>query len=571
MLTKPAAQHSLGHASWRDRKAATGESQLPAGQVVSGTVQAMVRARLLCVIALGVAAPGCDTAVGSMHHRRDPGALIVAQAVDVAGLDLARVIDAESLEVGGILFEGLARWRPGTTAVEPGLATAWQVSPDGRRWTFLLRPGVVFHDGTPFDADAVVFSFARLIDPHHPNYLAGDDAVYWRGLLRDVRRVYALGSAAVVIEIARPYAPLLGELAMFPIVSPTAVRRWGDEFTRHPVGTGAFSFETWDRNEQVVVHRFARYWGPQPALERIVFRVVVDARQRLVDLQSGSVDLAQSILPDEQSFVELHPDLVLHHAPSNNVTYLAFNLSHPPFDDLRVRRAISHAINKEPIVKLAYQGRAIEAESALPPGQWGSHVPAMRYDYDPVLARKLLDEATDAHAFDPKRIYRLFASTAPRAYMSVPERIARNLQVALAQVGVRVELVLQPFPQNLASVSRGDHDMALFGWIGDTGDPDNFLYVLLHSDNTVRGTAQNISFYRNPEVDHLLVEAQASVDQSVRSAIYAEVQDRVAEDAPWVTIAHTELVVATRADIDQVILTPLGHLLYDLIRRREQR
>jgi peptide/nickel transport system substrate-binding protein len=183
----------------------------------------------------------------------------------------------------------------------------------------------------------------------------------------------------------------------------------------------------------------------------------------------------------------------------------------------------------------------------------------------------MLDEATAAHTFDPNRIYRLFASTTPRAYMSVPERIARYLQVALAQVGVRVELVLQPIGQHLASVSRGDHDLALFGWIGDTGDPDNFLYVLLHSDNAVAGSAQNISFYRNAEVDRMLIAAQAAVDQQTRSAIYAEVQDRVAEDAPWVPIAHTELVVATRADIDQVILTPLGHVLYTMIRRKESR
>jgi peptide/nickel transport system substrate-binding protein len=531
----------------------------------------MVRARLPCLIVLGVAALACDAAPGTLHHRRDPGALVVAQAADVRGLDLARVIDNESLEVGGILFEGLARWRPGTTAVEPGLATAWQVSPDGLRWTFALRPGVLFHDGTRLDAEAVVFSFERLIDPRHPCYLGGDDAAYWRGLLRDVKRVYATGPATVVLEIARPYAPLLGELAMLPIVSPTAVRRWGDDFVRHPVGTGAFSFEAWDPGEQVVFRRFARYWGERPALERIVFRVVVDARKRLVDLQSGSVDLAMSILPDEQSFVELHPDLLLQHAPSNNIIYMAINLDHAPFQDLRVRRAISHAINKDPIVKLAYQGRAIAAESVLPPGQWGYHVPSMRYDYDPAAAHRLLDEAAAAHKFDPNRIYRLFASTTPRAYMSVPERIARYLQVALAQVGVRVELVLQPIGQHLASVGRGDHDLALFGWIGDTGDPDNFLYVLLHSDNAVAGSAQNISFYRNPEVDRMLIAAQAAVDQQARSAIYAEVQDRVAEDVPWVPIAHTELVVATRADIDQVILTPLGHVLYTMIRRKEPR
>jgi peptide/nickel transport system substrate-binding protein len=381
--------------------------------------------------------------------------------------------------------------------------------------------------------------------------------------------VFAVDRSTVAIELDRPYTPLLGQLAMFPIVSPTAVRRWGREFTRHPVGTGAFAFETWDRGEQVVVRRFDRYWGARPALDRIVFRVVVDPRQRLVDLQSGSVDLAASIQPDEQSFVELHPELVLHRAPTSDVTFLAFNLDHQPFADPRVRRAISHAINKEPIVKLAYQSRAVAADTVLPPNQWGYRSPETRYDYDPGRARQLIDDAIADHAFDPSHVYKLYAPVTPRAYQFVPERVARYLQVALAHIGVKVELVLQPIQQHLASVQRGDHDLALFGWIGDTGDPDNFLYVLLHSENAIPPEAQNISFYRNTAVDAMLIEAQGAVDDKLRSQLYGEVQNIVARDVPLVPIAHFELVFAARAEIDQVVLTPLGHPLYWMIKRKE--
>jgi peptide/nickel transport system substrate-binding protein len=523
------------------------------------------------VVLCAAATVGCDGGAAGQSHRRDPGALVVAEAADIAGLDLVRVIDSESLEVGLILFEGLVRWQPGTTIVAPGLATAWQVSDDGLRWTFELRPGVVFHDGNTLDADAVVFSFERVIDPHHPSYVAGDDASYWRGLFKDVTRVTALGPGRVEIDVAHPYAPLLGGLALFPIVSPAAVRRWGTEFRRHPVGTGAFMFEAWSAGEAVVVRRFDRYWGPPAMLDRIVFRVVIDARQRLVDLQSGSVDLAASILPDEQSFVELHPDLVLLHTPSNDVSYLAFNTTRRPFDDRRVRRAISHAINKEPIVKLAYQGRAIAADGVLPPRQWGYHVPATRYAYDPALARRLLDEAIAAHAFDPARTYKLYVPSTPRTYLSQPERVARYLQVALAQIGVRTELILQPIGAHLESVAHGDHDLALSGWIGDTGDPDNFLYVLFHSDNAVPGQAQNIAFYRNPSVDGLLVEARAATAEPSREKLYAEVQDLVAADAPWVPIAHSELVLAARAELEGVRLTPLGYPLYALIHHKESR
>ena len=540
--------------------------------------QVMLRAQRSCVTGVGLTLGltlgpmlGCDASSGTLHHRRDPGALVVAQPADISGLDLVRVVDSESIEVGEILFEGLAKWRPGTVDVEPGLATAWRVSPDGLRWTFELRPGVVFHDGTRLDADAVVFSFERVIDPHHAHYIAGEDGSYWRGLLKHVQHVSAIGTQLVEIDVSQPYAPLLGELAMFPIVSPAAVQVWGDDFKRHPVGTGAFAFDSWEPGDHVVVKRFERYWGQRPPLERIVFRVVVDARQRLIDLQSGSVDLAAAILPDEQSFVELHPDLVLHHTPSNDVSYLAFNTQHAPFDDRRVRRAICYAINKEPIVKLAYQGRALVADGLLPPGQWGYHVPATRYPYDPARGRALLAEAAADHAFDPTRVYKLYAPVTPRAYLAQPERVARYLQAELAQIGMTVEVILQPLAAHSISVERGDHDLALFGWIGDTGDPDNFLYVLLHSDNATPGSAQNIAFYKNPVLDRLLIEAQAATDEPVRSKLYALAQDLVAEDAPLAPIAHSELVVAARAELGAVQLTPLGHPLYPLIYRKEPR
>jgi peptide/nickel transport system substrate-binding protein len=246
-------------------------------------------------------------------------------------------------------------------------------------------------------------------------------------------------------------------------------------------------------------------------------------------------------------------------------------MMHRPFDDRRVRHAISHAINKEPIVKLAYQGRAIVADGPLPPGQWGYRATRTRYRYDPDAARGLLAEAAADHAFDPTRVYKLYAPSTPRAYLSQPERVARYVQAALGRIGVATELILQPIGAHQESVSHGDHDLALHGWISDTGDPDNYFYVLLHSDNAVPGSAQNIAFYRNPTVDALLIEAQAAVGEPSRSRLYGQVQDILADDAPWVPIAHSELVVAVRAELEDVNLSPLGYPLYPLIRRKEPR
>ncbi len=509
---------------------------------------------------------GCDSP-GALHRRRDPGALVVAQATGPLKLDPVRVTDNESIEVGGLLFEGLVRWKPGTTDIMPGLATRWEVSDDGKRWTFHLRDRVVFHDGTSFDAAAVVFSFERLLDPTHPDAI-GDDGRYWRSLLKSVTHVRAIDSHTVEVDVAQPYAPLLGDLAMFPMVSPTAVRRWGDAFKAHPIGTGPFAFEAWKVGDHVVVRRFDRYWGQPAKLERIVFRVVVDARQRLVDLESGSVDLAMSILPDEQPYVQLHPDLVLHHTPGNDVSYLAFNMAKDAFADVRVRRAVAHAINKEPIVKLAYQGRAIAADGPLPPSQWAYHEPKQVYDFDQAKARALIEAAVTDGTFDSDKVYKLYAMSTPRPYLAQPERVARFIQAALEQVGIHTDLVMQTYAEHRKSLERGEHDLALFGWVGDTGDPDNFLYVLFHSDNAT-GAVANLAFFRDPHVDKLLIDAQRAVDDATRSALYHAVQDRLADVEPWVPLAHSEYVVAGRTEIQGVVLSPLGHPVYAAIWRKK--
>lgn len=524
-------------------------------------MRALAVAALLCF--------GCDARRQSLHQHRDPGALVVAQASDVISLDPVLATDSESIEVGELLFEGLVGWKAGTTDIEPRLATSWQVSEDGLTWTFALRPNVAFHDDTPFNADAVVFSFERLLVKEHPQPL-GNAGNYWRSMMADVEKVVATGPLTVEIHVRRQYAPLLGNLAMFPMVSPTAVRKWKGEFKDHPIGTGPFLFESWAKGSRVVVKRFAGYWGKRAGLNQIVFQVVVDARQRLINLESGSVDLAMAILPDEQPFVELHPDLVLHHTPGNDVSYLAFNTRMPPFDDVRVRRAVSYAVNKEPIVKLGYQGRAVAADTPLPPTMWGYHAPTIRYLYDPSLAKKLLAAAEADGTFDPNRVYKLYAPTTPRPYLPQPERVARFLQASLEQVGVHTELTLLPYPEHRAAIQAGKHDMCVFGWVGDTGDPDNFLYVLLHSKqaNTERG-AQNVALYSDPEVDKMLLDAQAAANEQTRAALYASIQDKIASDAPWVPLAHSELVVAGRAELQDVVLSPTGHPVYPLIHRRE--
>src|SRR5690348_9432282 len=224
---------------------------------------------------------GCDAPREALPQRRDPGALVVAQAADILTLDPVRATDSESIEVGELIYEGLVGWKAGTTDIEPRLATSWETSEDGKTWTFHLRDGVRFHDGTRLDAQAVVFSFERL--------QSVEGTGYWRSMLADVERVTATGPLTVEIHVRRKYTPLLGNLAKYAIVSPAAVRRWGADIGEHPGGTGPFQLEDWAKGSRVIVRRFDDYWGTPAQLNQIVFQVVGDARQRLINLESGSV------------------------------------------------------------------------------------------------------------------------------------------------------------------------------------------------------------------------------------------------------------------------------------------
>lgn len=523
-----------------------------------------VLALALCVTAscgdrLGIA-PEERTAA-----ERRGGTIIVGRPSDASSLDPARPTDNESSEVINQIYETLVRYRADSTDVEPGLAVRWDVDPTGTQWTFTLRDGVTFHDGTALDAAAVVFSFERQRDPAH-RYHTGRFG-YWENQYKNVVKVEATGPLTVRITIADRYAPFLASMAMFPvaIVSPAAVVKWGDDFPEHPVGTGPFKLERWDHGERIVLARNPRYWDVPALVDRVVFEVIPDARQRLVDLESGAIDLALAILPEELQFVDLHPGLTLYRHPANNVTYLAMNCLHPPFDDREVRRAIGLAINKLPIVRLAYQGLAIPADGPLPPTQWGHHESPSRYAPDEARAR--LAELAAEGRIDLGRHYRLYAPSTPRPYLPNPEQVARVLRSNLEAVGLHVDLVIQPFGAQRADTEAGLHDLALAGWSGDNGDPDNYLYLLFHEANTQPGIARNIAFWRDRAVSELLTDAQRVERRDARDAIYAEVQRRIAEDAPWVPLAHSQVAIAARDEISGLQMKASGSVVYASLHR----
>jgi peptide/nickel transport system substrate-binding protein len=491
--------------------------------------------------------------------------LVVAVVGDALTLDPAAVSDNESVQVVTQIFEQLVRYKEDSMEVEPGLAVSWSVSNDGTEWTFKLRKGVRFHDGTRLDADAVVFSLERQRDPEHPFHFQA--FTYWESTFRNVREVKALDARTVRIRIDRPYAAFLANLAMFPasIVSPTAMRRLGRGFASQPVGTGPFKFQRWDRGKRVRLLRNPDYWGGPPRAKHLVFEVVPEESQRLVALESGTADVSHGLAPADRQLARLHPDLKLFQAPGENVAFLALNTQRPPFDDVRVRRAVNHAVNKELIVKLAYQGLATAAHGPIPPTMWSFNPSIRRYRYDPELARRLLAEA----GWMPTLHLRLYAMSTPRPYLPSPVLVARIIARNLADVGMPVELVVNPFGEHLRATQMGEHDLCLGGWASDNGDPDNFLYLLLDRDNARRGAARNQAMFGNESLHILLTRARAEMDRGVRERLYRRAQEIVAEEAPWVPLAHTDVVLAARGSVQHLKIHQSTIIFYRLVEKQD--
>jgi peptide/nickel transport system substrate-binding protein len=522
-------------------------------------VRRPARFALVAALVVGSAAAlaGCKSAQPLPGGPADR--LVVARSTDAVSLDPARTNDLESLEVAEQVYGRLVRFSPGRLEPEPDLALSWTVSADGTVWTFELRPNMVFQDGTPVDAAAVVFSFERQIIPEHPYH---EPDFVWTRAYHNIRRVRADGPLRVQFEIDRPYAPFLANLAMGPaaIVSPSAVKRWGHDFGRHPVGSGPYRFVEWIPGDRITLERNPTYWD-QPARTRyLVLLSMPDSKQRMQALESGAADVIQQLAPDDLPLVRLHPDLRLAMAPAALVSYLAMNTQRRPLNDPRIRRAIAHAIRTEALVKLVYQGLGIPAIGPLPPNVWGARSDVVTYPYNPAKARALLAEAGWQGDREPP--LKLFAPSSASQYMPAPARVADIIKHCLGEVGVKVDVILSDPADHQRALWAGEHDLALHGWFNDNGDPDSFLYTLLDSDNTTGSRPSNVAFYSNGWFHDVIGMAQRTTDRTERERLYSQAQAILAIDVPWVPLAHSKVVFAERTNVRGLVVQPSAMGLY---------
>ena len=501
------------------------------------------------------AAPAVDDKMG--------GVIVFGRSGDSVGLDPARETDGESFYATHQIFDTLVESKTGTTETIPALATSWDVSDGGLTYVFHLREGVKFHDGTPMNADAVVFSLDRQLSEDHPYYEYGPWK-YWTnymGMSAIVESITAVDDMTVEFKLQKVEAPFIANLAMdfAGIVSPTAFMADPEGFSTNPVGTGPFKFVSWTKDSDIVLDKNEDYWE-EVYLDRVILKVIPDATARWLALQKGEVDLIDFPAADDLPAMEADPDVKLIQQPGLNVGYLALNTEKKPYDDKRVRQAMNYAINQDEIIEAVYGSAGQAAKNPIPPTMWSYNDDIEGYGYDVEKAKALLAEAGYADGFKTE----IWAMPVARPYNPDARKIAEIMQAQLAKINVEVEIISYEWGTYLDKTDTGEHQAAMLGWTGDNGDPDNFLWVLLSAPSAVP-PAGNIAFWKNDEFTALIKEAKETADTARRTELYMQAQVIFHEEAPWVTIAHSVVTVPQSMAVQNFKISPVGTRVFKAV------
>ncbi|EDX85700.1 Bacterial extracellular solute-binding protein, family 5 [Synechococcus sp. PCC 7335] len=486
------------------------------------------------------------------------GALVFGSVGQPVNLTPGDITDGNSIYVQQQIYNYLIGNEPGSTELAPELATEWSASEDGRTWTFNLREGVKFHDGTDFNAEAVVFNVNRWWDPEFEFGYRDAGALYeiWTDLfggfkgdeastLVDVRAVDEL---TVEFEIAEPFAafPAAISSGYFGIASPTAVQAGTDYGTPSgaAVGTGPFVFDSWISGDRVTLTKFEDYWEDgMPKVDQLVFSFVEDPAARLAQLRAGTLDFTVDLTPDQLTEIESDPNLEAVYRPSFNVGYLALNPSYEPLATKEVRQAIAQAINKPAIVD-AFWGELGETDGHFVPPSLEDYRDSSidDYEYSIEAAQEAIAEAGYPDGFDLDMWY----MPVSRPYFPNPKPIAEAFAAELSQIGINVNLQTKDWGAYLAdrNVAPGFQSFML-GWTGDYGDPDNFLYAHFGP-----GATQDLGDYQNPELFDLLEQARINSDPAEREALYQQADALIFEEALRIPIVHSQPLLAKRAEVD---------------------
>ena len=460
-------------------------------------------------------------------------------------------------------METLVTFPEESTQIVPGLAESWTISKDGLTYTFKLRKGVKFHDGTPFNAEAVKFSIERQFNPEHPANKLGKYP-FANFFFGNVKAVEAMDDSTVRFVLKEPRASFLAVLTSgaASIVSPTAVRKWGADYPLNPVGTGPFRYVSWQRGQQVVLEKNPDYWKGAVKLDRVVYRPIVEDQARLTELMTGAVDLIVGVPPDFVGQLEGSPKVSIARQVGAHVWYLGINNQKKPFDDKRVRQALNYAVNKDAIVKDVLKGTGAVSKGPVLPNTWGADAALKAYPYDPQKAKQLLAEAGYPNGFSTT----LWVPESGSGMQS-PVAMSTVMQSNLKAVGVNVTLQTMEWGAFLAKLRSQEQELFALSWMAGTEDPDMVMYPLLHSSQwTPNGP--NRALYKNTRFDELLTQARLVTDQAERAKLYREAQKILVDDAPWIFVDHEVQISASSKRVQGFKLHPSFDLRVETISLR---
>jgi peptide/nickel transport system substrate-binding protein len=502
------------------------------------------------------------------------GTFVFAASSDPASLDPAFAQDGESFRVSRQMFEGLVGTEPGTADPAPLLAESWESSEDGMSHTFTLKEDVTFHDGTPFNAEAVCANFDRW---YNWTGLAASEAFgyYYNKLFKGYAdspadAVYKSctpdGDYSVTIDLNKPFAGFVASLSLpsFSMQSPSALQEFGaddvsgsaeapvlSEYAMgHPVGTGPYQFDEWAPGEQVTLKAYDDYWGEAGQIDEIIFRTIDDPTARRQALESGSIDGYDLVGPADTKALE-DDGFTMVSRPPFTILYLAFNQAIPELQDPKVREALSYAVDKDALISQVLPEGTEKAIEFVPDTVNGYNPDVTTYDYDPEKAKSLLAEAGYDEA-NPLKLTFNYPVNVSRPYMPDPEQIFTVLSSQLAEVGVETTPVSEEWVEYLdRTTGTADHGIHLLGWTGDYNDTDNFVGVFFGQQSSEWG-------FDNPELFQKLNEARGVSNLEDQTALYEEINEMVAQFIPGVPIAHPAPTLAFDPRVESYPASPVN-------------
>ena len=486
------------------------------------------------------------------HASKD---VVLAIASTLTTTDPWDANDTLSHACAKTFYEGLFGFNE-KLELRPVLAESYDVSPDGLVYTFHLRKGVKFHDGTDFKAEAVKVNFDRVTNP--------ENKLKRYSLYSNIAKTEVVDDLTAKVTLKTPFSPFINQLAhpSAVMISPTALKKYGKDIMFHPVGTGPYKFVEWKQTDYLKGAKNENYWRPGlPKIDTITWVPVVDNNARSAMMRTGEAHFTFPVPYEQAAVLEKDEHLKLVAAPSIVTRYLNMNMLQKPFDDLRVRQAINYAINKEALAKVAFSGYAFPSEGPLPQGV-DYAVKLGPWPYNPKKAKELLAEAGYPNGFE---------TTLWSAYNhTTGQKVIQFIQQQLAQVGIKAQVQALEAGQRVEKVeSHQDAATApvrlyYTGWSSSTGEADWGLRPLFAGDKTPP-SMYNISYYKNPTVDADIMKALGTTDRAEKTKLYTEVQEEIWKDAPWAFLVTEKLLYATSKKLTGMYVMPDANYFFEEI------